>query len=249
MKKFMLRRTKTEIDLPPIDVHLVWLNFSDQERILYDRIQSQQQDEVKKIIVPSIPTLNYSSILETLIKLRQICVDSNLLTYRSNIRDDTNVQLERGTKMKEILKIMKEIWREDPREKIVIFTQFVKMMDIVEYHLSKENINCLRFDGNIVSINSRNNVISKFKQDPDEKVIIVSLKAGGVGITLLPACKLIMIDAWWNAAVDDQAIDRIHRFGQTKKVSIYRLLMKDSIEEKIMELQNDKSVQAQNYMK
>jgi SNF2 family DNA or RNA helicase len=261
--KYVLRRTKAELNLPGIRVEEVWLEFDESERKLYSEIEGITFETIQKEFaigndVKSEKSVN--SVLEKLIKLRQICVDPlimsggektrDLLRYTNTLKKrkiefieedmesidpneiievvsenyNQNVEqtyidyllhhgnVQQSTKIKAIMEMVKDILSKNPEEKIVIFTQFVTMMNVVEYHLQKQNIFPLRLDGNIAS-NLRNDIVKKFTADKSQNIIIVSLKTGGVGVTLVPARYLIMIDIWWSPAVDQQAIDRIHRIG------------------------------------
>jgi SNF2 family DNA or RNA helicase len=121
--------------------------------------------------------------------------------------------------------------------KILVFSQFVKSLEIIKEHCEKNNYKYSYIDG---STKERKKQIDEFQNQDDINVFLLSLKAGGVGINLTAADYVIIFDPWWNPAVEAQAIDRSHRIGQTKKVIAYKLIVKDTVEEKILKLQEKK---------
>ena len=121
--------------------------------------------------------------------------------------------------------------------RILVFSQFVKMLKLMHNPLKKRNIHFLQLDG---STNNRQAAIDKFQNDSHHPVFLISLKAGGTGLNLTAADYVIHYDLWWNPAVENQASDRAYRIGQDKHVFVYKLITKDSVEEKILTLQNKK---------
>ncbi len=121
--------------------------------------------------------------------------------------------------------------------KALVFSQFTSMLSIVKKHLDKHNITYAYLDG---QTKNRQKVVESFQNDPDCPVFLISLKAGGLGLNLTAADYVFLLDPWWNPAVEAQAIDRAHRVGQTKQVFAYRLICRNTIEEKIAELQSKK---------
>lgn len=142
---------------------------------------------------------------------------------------------------------VKSVLKTNPESKFTIFTQFTTMLDIIEIIFIKENIKVLRFDGRIQKSEMREKIIDIFNTDPEYSVIIVSLKAGGVGLNLVAADHLILIDPWWNSSVELQAFDRVHRIGQTKPVTILRLLIRGCIEEEVLKIQEKKNSQENTF--
>jgi SNF2 family DNA or RNA helicase len=122
-------------------------------------------------------------------------------------------------------------------EKVLVFSQFTSFLSIIKTQLNEKNIDFAYLDG---KTRNREREVNQFKTDPKKSVFLISLKAGGVGLNLTEASYCFLIDPWWNPAVESQAIDRIHRIGQEKKVFAYRLITKGSIEEKIIKLQQNK---------
>lgn len=132
--------------------------------------------------------------------------------------------------------------------KTVVFSQFTEYLDIIERSLSANGFSCLRFDGSL-SQAERARVLAKFKgESTDDKklydILLISLKAGGVGLNLVCAQQVFLMDPWWSYAVEAQAIDRIHRMGQANAVSVYRMVVENSVEEKILRIQERKNALA-----
>ena len=125
--------------------------------------------------------------------------------------------------------------------KSVVFSQWTKYLDILEVHCRNACIRYVKFDGSM-TIQARNNVLTRFKEPSARiEVILMSLKAGGVGLNLTEASRVYLMDPWWNPSVESQAVDRVHRMGQTKEVETIRMVAQNSIEEKIMALQDQKA--------
>jgi DNA repair protein RAD5 len=134
----------------------------------------------------------------------------------------------------------------EPDAKAVVFSQFLGMIDLIEEYMKKENISYVvnnsfiqRMDGSL-SQKERSTVIDKFKNDPRCRIFIISLKSGGVGLNLVVANRVFLVDPWWNPAVEEQAIERVHRIGQKRKVEVVRLIVENSIESRMMELHEGK---------
>ncbi|CAH2350480.1 hypothetical protein CLIB1423_01S11056 [[Candida] railenensis] len=144
-----------------------------------------------------------------------------------------------SAKMKECMKLIKKINSENPGEKIIIFSQFLVLFDLMKLTLQNENISFLRYDGSM-SIEDKNATIKRFYQEEDTKVLLLSLRAGNVGLTLTCASHVIIMDPFWNPFVEEQAQDRAHRIGQQREVFVHRLLIPDTVENRIMELQTQK---------
>merc|ERR1711879_637483 len=123
--------------------------------------------------------------------------------------------------------------------KVIVFSQWTSMLDIVEIPLTRNGIQYIRLDGSM-SVLARDNAIQCFNDSQHAIVLIMSLKAAAVGLNLVAANHVILLDPWWNPTLEEQAIDRAHRIGQTREVMIHRLTIKDSVEEKILQLQWNK---------
>eukprot|EP00457_Paulinella_chromatophora_P001352 gb/GEZN01001354.1/.p1 GENE.gb/GEZN01001354.1/~~gb/GEZN01001354.1/.p1 ORF type:complete len:1020 (-),score=259.69 gb/GEZN01001354.1/:53-2983(-) len=162
-------------------------------------------------------------------------------------RDDLQEHHDRGgwerssvsSKLEALLAELSSSEKSDSTYKAVVFTQWTAMLDIVASALRAQNIPLVRLDGQMTS-KARQQSINSFQEDPCVKVFLISLKAGGVGLNLTAANIVLLLDPWWNPAAEDQAVDRIHRLGQTRKVDVVRLICKDTIEERLMAVQQRK---------
>mmetsp|Transcript_5852 Transcript_5852/g.13820 ORF Transcript_5852/g.13820 Transcript_5852/m.13820 type:complete len:185 (-) Transcript_5852:1409-1963(-) len=147
---------------------------------------------------------------------------------------------ERPLKVTALLQSLRAAWQQDVGQKAVVFSQFTKMLDITQSSLAEEGIEGVRLEGKM-SLQQRARVIEEFSRaEGGPSVMLVSLKAGGQGINLARANLVYMMDLWWNAAVEDQAQDRVWRIGQTRNVRVVRYLAEDSIEERLLQIQEDK---------
>jgi len=127
----------------------------------------------------------------------------------------------------------------DPLSKIVIFSQWTSFLNIIQTQLTTSSIPFIRIDGTM-SASQRDDSISSLDSDPNSRVLLASLAVCSVGLNLVSADTVIMADSWWAPAVEDQAVDRVHRLGQTRKCTVWRLVMEDSIEERVLEIQGQK---------
>ncbi|TRM65841.1 SNF2 family N-terminal domain-containing protein [Schizophyllum amplum] len=161
-------------------------------------------------------------------------------------RTQTEVVLRRNdfrtsTKLKALVDNLRRIKKEDPGFRAVVFSQFTSFMDLIEATLKREGFDQYRFDGSM-HVKKRNHAITEFKIASEEpKVMVVSLKAGGVGLNLTNANYVFMMDCWWNAATENQAIDRVHRLGQEKPVFVKHFIVSDTIEGRILQIQKRKT--------
>ncbi|KAJ7034535.1 SNF2 family N-terminal domain-containing protein [Mycena alexandri] len=145
-----------------------------------------------------------------------------------------------SAKIRAIVRLIKHIAaKSDGREKTVIFSQFTAMLDVIEPFLSAIGVDYVRYDGSM-SVKERTQALVEIDKDPRKTVMLVSLKAGGVGLNLTACNHVILVDMWWNPAVEEQAFDRTHRVGQTRNVYIYKLKINDTVEDRILELQERK---------
>ena len=228
IKPFVLRRTKEQVatELPPKTEHLFYCQMSEEQASVYDKVKSEYRNELLKSLEDGTFAKSQMQVLQGLIKLRQIANHPLLVDedYEGdsgkfeNVTHTLNNALEGG-------------------HKVLIFSQFVKQLNIYRQHFNRENIPYLYLDG---STQNRGEVVEKFQNDEKTRVFLISIKAGGVGLNLTEADYVFILDPWWNPAVEQQAIDRTHRIGQTKNVFIYKFITKDSVEEKILALQQRK---------
>ena len=166
-------------------------------------------------------------VLEALTRLRQIC-DSPLLLKSEELVENQSVKIQ---------ELLRHITSKTGRHKILVFSQFVKMLGLIKDELAKLNIDYEYLDGQSTS-KQREQSISNFQENENLRVFFISLKAGGVGLNLTAADYVYIVDPWWNPAVETQAIDRCHRIGQDKKVFAYRMICTNTVEEKILALQD-----------
>ncbi|GAA5986669.1 hypothetical protein JCM10908_003851 [Rhodotorula pacifica] len=145
-----------------------------------------------------------------------------------------------STKLDALIKSLQKAKEEDPKLKAVVFSQFTGFLDLIERSMNRENLNYLRLDGAMAQ-GVRQKVVRKFTTSDKSVVLLASLKAGGVGLNLIAGDHVYLMDTWWNSAVENQAIDRIHRFGQTREVYVTRFLIKHSIDDKMIALQERKT--------
>lgn len=226
---FMLKRTKEEVatDLPDKTETILFCEMGKKQRKVYDTFREKYKAEIAEKLATE--GLNKSSflILEALLKLRQICDSPAILSGDEDFGNES-------TKLEEL---RREIEENASNHKILIFSQFLGMLDLIRQHLDKMNIMYEYLDGQTVDRAGR---VNRFQNDQTCRVFLMSLKAGGVGLNLTEADYVYLVDPWWNPAVERQAIDRTHRIGQTRKVFAYKMICKDTIEEKILLLQQRK---------
>ena len=144
-----------------------------------------------------------------------------------------------STKIEALMEELELLAEEDPCAKGIVFSQFVSMLDIIEHRLRLAGIKCVKLDGRM-SFDNREKFITNFTEDPECRVFLISLKAGGVALNLTVASAVYIMDPWWNPAVEFQAMDRIHRLGQFKPIRVVRFVVQDTIEDRILRLQEKK---------
>lgn len=232
---FMLKRTKEEVatDLPDKTETILYCEMGKKQRKVYETIREKYRLQIaEKLATDGLNKSNFL-IFEALLKLRQICDSPALLS------DDVEYDNE-SAKLEEIVR---EIEENASNHKILIFSQFLGMLDLIRQHLEKVGIPYEYLDGQTVDRAGR---VNRFQNDQSCRVFLMSLKAGGVGLNLTEADYVYLMDPWWNPAVERQAIDRTHRIGQTRKVFAYKMICKDTIEEKILLLQERKQELAED---
>ncbi len=226
---FMLKRTKEEVatDLPDKTETVIFCEMGKKQRKIYDAFREKYRMEIaEKMETEGLGKAGFL-VLEGLLKLRQICDSPAILPGDEDFGDES-VKLE---------EITREIEENASNHKILIFSQFLGMLDLIKQYLEKIKISYEYLDGQTTDRADR---VNRFQSDQTCRVFLMSLKAGGVGLNLTGADYVYLIDPWWNPAVERQAIDRTHRIGQTRKVFAYRMICKDTIEEKILLLQQRK---------
>ncbi|MGV1070384.1 DEAD/DEAH box helicase [Clostridium perfringens] len=235
---FILRRLKEDVlsELPEKLEKKYLVEMKGKQKQLYSFYVKAIKNELNGNKVYEKSGKNKINLFAYLTKLREICLDPSLVV------PDYKGESSKLTVVKEIVKDASESGK-----KILLFSQFTSVLKKIEKDFKKEDISYLYLDGG-TSAKERVERVKKFNEDSNIKVFLISLKAGGVGLNLTSASVVIHFDPWWNPAVEDQATDRVHRFGQENKVEVIKLVAKDTIEEKIVLMQEDKRELIQSLM-
>jgi superfamily II DNA or RNA helicase len=231
LKPFILRRLKTEVaaDLPARLEQVAFCELTPDQRNVYQQLIEASRKEILETTGPEGAAKSRMLVLTALLRLRQVCCDLRLLQLE-------NVKPEGASgKMDMFGELLEEVL--DGGHRVLVFSQFVSMLALLKERLSAEQIEFCYLDG---STTDREAVVNRFQNNPAIPVFLISLKAGGVGLNLTGADTVIHFDPWWNPAVEAQATDRAHRLGQTRVVTSYKLIARDTVEEKILLLQNRK---------
>ena len=230
IKPFVLRRTKENVatELPPKTEDIIYCEMEPEQRKIYDAYRNEYRNKILENIEKEGLAKSKMKVLEALTRLRQIC-DSPALIKNEDF-DNHSV------KIKEILA---HITEKTANHKVLIFSQFVGMLSLLKEELDRLNIPYEYLDGQSSST-QRENSVNNFQNNKNLRVFLISLKAGGTGLNLTASDYVYLLDPWWNPAVENQAIDRCYRIGQDKKVFAYRMICKNTVEEKILDLQNKK---------
>jgi non-specific serine/threonine protein kinase len=232
---FILRRTKEQVakDLPEKQEMVLFCEMEDEQRKIYDAYRNDFRNQILGTIESQGIQRSQLTILQGLMKLRQIC-DSPAILNEAEKFENHSIKLEELTR---------EITENIGNHKALIFSQFLGMLALIKGKLTELEVKFEYFDGS-TSAPDREKAIQSFQNDDSVRVFLISLKAGGVGLNLTAADYVYIVDPWWNPAVEQQAIDRTHRIGQTKNIFAYRMICKDTIEDKILQLQEKKRLLA-----
>ncbi len=224
IQPFLLRRKKTEVlkDLPEKIEEVSHCMLSDEQKMLYKQIVLRDEEKVREEMEKG-DSLHIFSLLT---KLKKVCNHPALLS--GSIRE---YHKHSSGKWDLFIELMQEI--RESGQKVVIFSQYLEMLDIIERYLEDSQI---EFAGIRGSTRDRKTELKRFKEDPQCKVFVASLKAVGVGVDLVSASVVIHYDRWWNPAVEDQATDRVHRIGQKRGVQVFKLVTRNTVEEHIDQL-------------
>ena len=227
---FLLRRTKDAVakDLPPKTEIVETLAFEDRQRDFYDGVRLASHRRIQEVVRQQGLARSQITILDALLKLRQACCDPRLLGVNAGSTDVPSAKLEW------LATVLPELIAEGRR--VLVFSQFTSMLRLIEAEVTALGIEYCLLTG---ETQNRTDVITRF-QAGAAPLFLISLKAGGTGLNLTAADTVIHYDPWWNPAVEAQATDRAHRIGQDKPVFVYKLIAKDTVEERIMQLQADK---------
>ena len=252
VRPFLLRRLKEEVarELPPKSETVVYLPLEGGQRDLYETLRLSLSARLERTLATQGLERSHLHVLDTLLKLRQVCCAPSLVNLERIVDEDESSGpphtpqpsrlLERARRLRDTAPSAKLEWlREtlpallEAGRKVLIFSQFTGLLACVEQQLDALNVPYSRLTG---ETQDRSEQVRRF-QYGETPVFLISLRAGGVGLTLTAADTVIHLDPWWNPAVEQQATDRAHRIGQTQPVMVYKLIAAGSLEEKILELQ------------
>ena len=221
-KPLVLRRLKKDVarDLPPRTDMVLKVDLDEQERAAYDAVRLATQKEVAERLQAGGGVM---AALEALLRLRQAACHTGLLPGRSSFG---------SSKVDVLTDVLEQAVSEG--HKALIFSQWTQFLDLVEPHLTQRKMGFIRLDGRT---KDRAEVVRTFQDESGPPVMLISLKAGGTGLNLTAADHVFLLDPWWNPAAEDQAADRAHRIGQERPVIVHRLVARDTVEERILDLQ------------
>jgi SNF2 family DNA or RNA helicase len=229
LRPFILRRTKDQVatELPEKLEQTIYCDLDANQRKLYDELREHYRQALFTKIDRDGLGKSKIMVLEALLRLRQAACHPGLI--------DKERSAEGSAKLDTLLSRLDEVHEEG--HKALVFSQFTSLLAIVRQKLDAQKIPYEYLDG---KTRDRQERVNRFQTDPDCKLFLVSLKAGGLGLNLTAAEYVFLLDPWWNPAVEAQAIDRAHRIGQTRRVFAYRLITRDTVEQKVLELQKTK---------
>jgi non-specific serine/threonine protein kinase len=229
-RPFVLRRTKEEIlkDLPPKIESEVYLDLTPQQKGIYEKTVKAVRASIEDAFRTKTSAQAKIIVLSALMKLRQICLSPRLLSPELN---------DESPKVDFLIERLQLLLEEGHSS--LVFSQFTSFLDIVARRLTEEGIPFIRLDGS-THLSKRKDLVNRFQEGRGAGVFLLSLKAGGQGLNLTRATYVFHLDPWWNPAVETQATDRTHRIGQSRSVNVMRLIMRHTIEEKIMLLKKKK---------
>jgi hypothetical protein len=230
LRPFILRRRKHEVatDLPARTEVVLHCLLSEEERQVYDTIRAATRAHVVQRLAAGGSVLE---ALEALLRLRQACCHSGLIPGQ---------QAETSSKVTLLLETLEQVVAEG--HKALVFSQWTTLLDRVEPHLRAAGVDFVRLDG---STRNRAGVVQQFQDASGPPVMLISLRAGGLGLNLTAADHVFLLDPWWNPAVEDQAADRVHRLGQDRPVFVYHLVAEETVEERLLALQAHKRALAE----
>ena len=236
LRPVMLRRTKAQVltDLPEKTEQTLYCEMPESQRQLYDELRGYYRTQLTDRLEAVGLKRSKIQILEALLRLRQAACHPGLI--------DTERKGDASAKIEALLEQLDELTAEG--HKALVFSQFTSLLAILRLRLDERGVAYAYLDGRT---RKRQERVERFQQDPDCPLFLISLKAGGHGLNLTAAEYVFILDPWWNPAVEAQAIDRAHRIGQTQPVFAYRLICRDTVEEKILTLQQRKRELADSY--
>jgi len=228
----ILRRKKEQVlkELPPKTIKNFYVGMTEKQEELYHTYYRHAKNEIDDITSDEKGwRQNRLTVLKHILRLRQIATHPGM--FIDDYADHKNV----SGKLESLMELLDEITSED--HKVIVFSQFSTMLALIEKNLYNYGLKSLKIDG---ATGKRDTIIENFKKNADEKILMMTLKVGGLGLNLTEADYVIIVDPWWNPAAEMQAIDRTHRIGQKNPVMVYRMISNGSIEEKVLELQSRK---------
>ena len=227
IKPFVLRRLKKNVakELPPRTNVTLYCDLSKDERALYDAVRVSTQERIVQALEEG-KSFSVMSALEALLRLRQASCHSGLLP---------NQAAPTSSKIELLMERLVELT--SAGHKALVFSQWTKFLDRIEPHLIHHKISFVRLDG---STKNRDEIVCSFQSSDGPSIFLASLKAGGTGLNLTAADHVFLMDPWWNPAAEEQAADRAYRIGQDKPVNVYRIVCSDTVEEKVLLLQDKK---------
>jgi SNF2 family DNA or RNA helicase len=236
-RPFLLRRTKAQVlsELPPKVEQTLYCEMEKRQRKLYDELRDHYRDRLLERVARDGIKRAKIQVLEALLRLRQAAIHPGLIDKRRSA--------EPSAKLDMLLPQLEEVL--DEGYKSLVFSQFTSMLAIVRERLDARGIRFEYLDGKTSDRKAR---VQRFQNDPDCRLFLISLKAGGLGLNLTAAQYVFLLDPWWNPAVEAQAIDRAHRIGQPRPVFAYRIVARDTVEEKILALQQKKRTLAETVL-
>lgn len=231
LRPFILRRTKEQVasELPEKMEETLYCEMGEEQRARYDELRVHYRQSLLGMVKEQGLAKSKMHVLEALLRLRQAACHPALLDKKEETYGDPSAKLD------VLIPHIEELISEG--HKALVFSQFTSMLSIVRHHLDAKGITYQYLDG---KTRNRKDVVEKFQNDDDCGLFLISLKAGGLGLNLTSADYVFLLDPWWNPAVEAQAIDRAHRVGQTRTVFAYRMICRDTVEEKIAKLQEKK---------
>ncbi len=229
IQPFMLRRTKEKVatELPEKTESIMYCEMGSEQRKIYEHFKEKYRDYILNKMTENGVEKSQMYVLEGLTKLRQICNSPALLKEKEDF-GKPSVKLEM---------LIENIKSKTAQHKILVFSQFTSMLSLIKEQLDVSGIKYEYLDG---TTRNRKEKVDNFQESDDIRVFLISLKAGGTGLNLTSADYVFLVDPWWNPAVENQAIDRSYRIGQKNHVVAYKMICKDTIEEKIIKLQEGK---------
>ena len=238
VRPYLLRRTKKQVlsDLPEKTEQTLFCELGEEQRKVYDELREHYRLELSGRIGRMGIGRSRIAVLEALLRLRQTACHPGLV-------DPARLD-EPAAKLDTLLEQLSEVI--DEGHKVLVFSQFTSFLAIVRRHLDERGITYEYLDGKTTDRQAR---VQRFQEDADCRLFLVSLKAGGQGLNLTAADYIYILDPWWNPAVEAQAVDRAHRIGQTRRVFAYRLIARDTVEEKIVALQDRKRELAESIVR